>query len=152
MYADELGISGVSVYFTVCAAVLFIVRPFSGKLMDKKGIRVTVLPGLALTASSMFILGRSTSLILILITGVLRSVGQGAAQPSLQAGCINKVGTGRSGVATSTYYLGGDIFQGIGAVIGAVAGIAGYRTLFDLSGVLMLCALVFFILVTGKEK
>ena len=145
------------VYFTVCAAVLFIVRPFSGKLMDKKGIRVTVLPGLALTASSMFILGRSTSLILILITGVLRSVGQGAAQPSLQAGCINKVGTGRSGVATSTYYLGGDIFQGIGpmiggAVIGAVAGIAGYRTLFDLSGVLMLCALVFFILVTGKEK
>ena len=133
MYADELGISGVSVYFTVCAAVLFIVRPFSGKLMDKKGIRV------------------------ILITGVLRSVGQGAAQPSLQAGCINKVGTGRSGVATSTYYLGGDIFQGIGpmiggAVIGAVAGIAGYRTLFDLSGVLMLCALVFFILVTGKEK
>ena len=31
MYADELGISGVSVYFTVCAAVLFIVRPFSGK-------------------------------------------------------------------------------------------------------------------------
>ena len=125
--------------------------------MDKKGIRVTVLPGLALTASSMFILGRSTSLILIIITGVLRSVGQGAAQPSLQAGCINKVGTGRSGVATSTYYLGGDIFQGIGpmiggAVIGAVAGIAGYRTLFDLSGVLMLCALVFFILVTGKEK
>ncbi len=78
MYADELGISGVSVYFTVCATVLFIVRPFSGKLMDKKGIRVTVLPGLALTASSMFILGRSTSLILILITGVLRSVGQGA--------------------------------------------------------------------------
>ncbi len=72
MYADELGISGVSVYFTVCAAVLFIVRPFSGKLMDKKGIRVTVLPGLArMTASSMFILGRSTSLILILITGVL---------------------------------------------------------------------------------
>ena len=31
MYADELGISGVSVYFTVCAAVLFIVRPFSSK-------------------------------------------------------------------------------------------------------------------------
>ena len=90
----------------------------------------------------------------IQVQGIFR---QGAAQPSLQAGCINKVGTGRSGVATSTYYLGGDIFQGIGpmiggAVIGAVAGIAGYRTLFDLSGVLMLCALVFFILVTGKEK
>ena len=157
MYADELGITGVSIYFTVCAVVLFVVRPFSGKLMDKKGICVTVFPGLVLTACSMFILGRSTSLILILITGVLRSVGQGTAQPSLQAGCINKVGTERSGVATSTYYLGGDIFQGIGpmiggAVIGAIAGTAGYRTLFDLSGILMLCALVFFVFVTGKEK
>ena len=53
--------------------------------------------------------------------------------------------------------LGGDIFQGIGpmiggAVVGAIAGIAGYRTLFDVSGILMLCALVFFTFVTGKEK
>lgn len=157
LYADELGISGVSVYFTVCAIVLFVVRPFSGKLMDKKGIRVTVLPGLAVTACSMFILGRSTSLVLILVTGILRSLGQGAAQPSLQAGCINRVGTDRSGVATSTYYLGGDIFQGIGpmiggVIIGAIAGAAGFRMLFDISGILMICALVFFAFVTRKEK
>ncbi len=133
LYAENLGITGVSVYFTVCAAVLFVVRPFSGKLMDKKGLHYTVLPGLLVTASSLFILGRSASLPLILLTGALRSLGQGAAQPSLQAGCINRVGREKTGVATSTYYLGGDVGQGIGPmlgglIIGQLAGIAGYRT------------------------
>jgi len=157
LYADALGIKGISIYFTVCAIVLFAIRPLSGKLMDKKGIRVTVLPGLILTASSMFIIGRSTTLLMILVTGVIRSIGQGAAQPSLQAGCINRVGRDKSGVATSTYYLGGDVFQGTGpmiggAIIGSLAGLSGYRTLFDLCGVLMLCALVFFFLITRNGK
>lgn len=157
LYADELGIEGISVYFTVCAVVLFIVRPFSGKLMDRKGIRVTVFPGLILTAAGMFMLGQSATLPLILVTGVLRSLGQGAAQPALQAGCINEVGLDKSGVATSTYYLGGDISQGIGPMVGgmvveAIAGIQGYTALFNLCGVLLLCALVFFAFVTRKKR
>ena len=156
LYADELGVKGVSVYFTVCAVVLFIVRPFSGKLMDRRGIRITVFPGLVLTAVGMFMLGQSRTLPLILITGVLRSLGQGAAQPALQAGCINEVGLDKSGVATSTYYLGGDICQGIGPMIGgmvveAIAGINGYTALFNICGGLLLCALVFFAFVTRKK-
>ncbi|HJA64754.1 MFS transporter [Lachnoclostridium sp. An169] len=157
LYADEVGVGGVSVYFTVCAVVLFIVRPFSGKLMDKKGIRVAVVPGLILTACSMFILGVSRTLPLILLTGVIRSLGQGAAQPALQAGCINEVGIDRSGVATSTYYLGGDIFQGIGPMIGgfiveAIAGAAGYTAIFAICGIFQLCALGYFVFVTGRKK
>ena len=157
LYADELGIKGISVYFTVCAIVLFISRPFSGKLMDKKGIRITVLPGLILTAGAMFALGRSTTLTMILISGAIRSLGQGAAQPSLQAGCINEVGADKSGVATSTYYLGGDICQGVGPMIGGFVverfvGTAGYTAIFDVCGVLLLAAFVFFVFITGKKK
>jgi MFS family permease len=157
LYADEIGVKGISIYFTVSAIVLFIIRPFSGKLMDKKGIRVTVLPGLILTACAMFMLGNSRTLILILITGAIRALGQGAAQPSLQAGCISAVGKDKSGVATSTYYLGGDVCQGFGPMIGGVivgkiAGIAGYTTLFNICGVLLLCAFVYFFLITGKKQ
>jgi predicted MFS family arabinose efflux permease len=157
LFADEIGVKGISIYYTVCAIVLFIVRPFSGKLMDKKGIRVTVLPGLILTALAMFMLGSSKTLILILITGVIRSVGQGAAQPSLQAGCISAVGKDKSGVATSTYYLGGDVCQGFGpmiggAIVGNIAGVTGYTALFNVCGVLLLCALVFFFIITSKKK
>ena len=156
LYAEEIGVKGISIYFTVCAVVLFIIRPVSGKLMDKKGIRVTVLPGLLLTAIAMFMLGRSRTLTMILITGVIRSLGQGTAQPSLQAGCINAVGNEKSGVATSTYYLGSDICQGFGpmiggAIVGELAGIAGYTALFSTCGILLLCAFVFFFFFSKKK-
>jgi predicted MFS family arabinose efflux permease len=157
LYTDKIGVKGISIYFTVCAVVLFLIRPFSGKLMDRKGIRITVLPGLLLTAFAMFMLGKSTTLLLILITGAIRSLGQGAAQPSLQAGCISAVGTDKSGVATSTYYLGGDICQGFGPMLGGLiigqsAGTAGYTALFNLCGILLLCALVFFFFITRKKN
>ena len=156
LYADKIGVKGISIYFTVCAIVLLLVRPFSGKLMDRKGIRITVLPGLILTAFAMFMLGKSTTLILILISGAIRSLGQGAAQPSLQAGCISAVGRDKTGVATSTYYLGGDVCQGVGPMIGGLiigqsVGLTGYTTLFNLCGALLLCALVFFIFISRKE-
>ena len=149
MYADELGITGISIYYTVYAVVLFLVRPFSGKLMDKKGIRVTVLPGLVITAAAMLALGAARSLPLILATAAIRALGQGAAQPALQAGCINQVGKARSGVATSTYYLGGDICQGFGpmiggAIVGCFTGISGYVAVFALCAVLLLAAAVYF--------
>ncbi len=157
LYADEIGVSGISLYFTVYAVVLFIIRPVAGKIMDKKGIRITVVPGLVLTAAAMFMLGRSRTLILILITGAIRSLGQGAGQPSLQTGCIELVGKEKIGVATSTYYLGGDISQGFGPMIGgfvvqSIDGVNGYTTLFNACGVLLLFALVFFLFITRKSK
>ena len=150
LYADELGIAGISTYFTVCAVMLMAARPISGKLMDKMGMRVTVIPGMICTIISMIMLGRATTLGVILISGAIRSLGQGAAQPSLQVGCINRCGQERCGVATSTYYLGGDIFQGTapmigGLIIGRVAGIEGYMLSFDLAGVLLVIAFVFFL-------
>lgn len=156
MFADEKGIGSISIYFTMYAVCLFLDRPFSGKLMDKKGMKYPVIPGMLLTALSMFLLGFCGSLPMIMLTGVLRAIGQGAAQPSLQAGCINYVGRDRSGVATSTYYLGGDIGQGIGPMIGgfileSVIGITGYQVTFSFCGVLILIALVYFIIACRKK-
>ena len=131
------------------AVAVFLVRPFSGKLMDKKSLQYTEFPGKIACAATMILLGYCNSLWLILLTGILRALGQGAAQPSLQAGCINHVGRERSGVATSTYFLGGDIGQGIGPMVGGVilaqiAGLAGDRVLFCFCVALMLAALGYF--------
>lgn len=156
LYADQYSIKNVSIYFTLYAVAVFLVRPISGKLMDRKGLQYTVFPGMIICAVSLFLLGWTTTLWMILATGLLRALGQGAAQPSLQAGCINHVGRDRSGVATSTYFLGGDIGQGIGPMIGGfllaqIAGVAGYRVLFSFCGVLMLTAMVYFYIMNKKE-
>lgn len=156
MYADQFGIKNVSIYFTLYAIAVFLVRPVSGKIMDRKGLQYTVFPGMIVCALSLFLLGWTTALWMILATGLLRALGQGAAQPSLQAGCINYVGRERSGVATSTYFLGGDIGQGIGPMIGGfilaqIAGVTGYRVLFSFCGVIMLATMVYFFFMNKKE-
>ncbi|MHB8088243.1 MAG: MFS transporter, partial [Anaerolineaceae bacterium] len=92
-----------------------------------------------------------------LLTCVLRAIGQGAAQPSLQAGCINHIGRDRTGVATSTYFLGGDVGQGIGpmvggAILGLVAGLQGYQFVFNFCGYFIIVAMVYFYFISKKEK
>ncbi len=156
LYADEMNLTGIGIYFTVYAIVLFVTRPLAGKLMDKKGLKIVVIPGLILTAVSMFMLGRSSTLFLILLTAAIRALGQGAGQPALQTGSIGIVGKEKSGVATSTYYLGGDVSQGFGPMIGGfiiqtIAGVNGYTTLFDICGALVLCALIYFLYITRKS-
>lgn len=149
--------ANIGIYFTIYAVCLFLVRPISGKLMDQKGIKYPVIPGIVITALSMIALGYCNSLWLIVATGVVRAIGQGAAQPSLQAGCINYVGRERSGVATSTYYLGGDIGQGVAPMIGGyimqimLGSMLGYRTVFMLCSVILIAGLCYFLYVCKKK-
>ena len=148
LFATARGVESVALYFTVYAICMLLIRPLSGKLMDRKGIRWTVYPGILLTMASFALLAVSTSLPMILVSSILRAVGQGSAQPSLQAGCVNYMGRDRAGVATSTYYLFSDVGQGIGpmlggVIVGSMAGAAGYETLYWLCAGLMLLNLFF---------
>lgn len=145
LFGDSRGIANISLYFTVYALCMFIIRPYSGRLMDQRGLRSVAYPALTLTAAGMLLLGFSRSLPAVLTAGILRALGQGALQPSLQAASIKKVERERVGTANSTYYLGGDIGQGIGpAVGGAVISQLGYTQLFGMCACCMLLGMVIF--------
>lgn len=108
LYGKELGIENISLYFTVNALAMFLIRPVAGKLMDKKGMYIVAFPGVAAAIASMFLLasaGKFTGSVytVIIVSSALKALGQGAAQPSLQAASIKKAGKERSGSATSTY-------------------------------------------------
>ncbi|MBD5463570.1 MAG: MFS transporter [Lachnospiraceae bacterium] len=152
LFAEERGITSIGIYYTVCAICLFVFKPFSGKLVDRKGIAMAVYPAIIMTGVSMFILSRSTGIAMIVVSGILKSIGQGTAMPALQAECIKRAGKNRSGVATSTYYLGGDVVQGIGPMIGGAAvGMMGYQLMFDGCGMILLSMIVLFFLVEKKN-
>lgn len=157
LFSSVLGIGGISVYFTTYALLLFVIRPVLGKLMDKKGIAFTVIPGIALTALSLVILASSKSASAIMLSAVVRALGQGAAHPSLQAECIRTAGKEHRGVATSTYSLGGDVGQGIGPILGGIllehkSGLPGYRMLFLICAMLMAAAEVYFLFLCRVKR
>lgn len=153
LFALTKGIRDVSIYFTVCAVFLFLARPVTGKLVDRVPIKYIVYPGLLLSVVSMVILANADSMYLIILSAVLRSLAQGAVQPVLQAECIRRAGTGKSGVATSTYYLGGDIGQGIGPIVGGVlAGSLGYPSVFYACAVLFVAGVFLFYAGTRQKN
>lgn len=162
-YGAELGVANISLYFTFNALAMFLSRPLAGKLMDKKGLYVVALPGMMLTAISMVLFavaGRFTGGVFaaIMVSSVLKALGQGAAQPSLQAASIKRAGKERSGSATSTFYLGGDIGQGIapmiaGVIVGSAATpLRGYVFSFHLTAVLIGLATIGLVLLYFHEK
>lgn len=145
LLGEERGISNISWFFTTNALILLILRIMIGKLIDKSRFVLVVNISLIITAISMFMIGRAYGLVLILMAAVLKAIGQGGGQISLQSACIKKVDVTRVGIASSTYYIGADIGQGFGPIIGGrISEIFNYEIMFYAVVMLMLIGVIVF--------
>ena len=118
MLGDARGISNVALFFTVYSITVVAVRPMSGKLLDKKGLKIILFPSFVIAAAGMVFLGAAKTLTFVIIAAVLKALGQGAAAPSIQAYAVKQLGPERAGVASSTCY----IFQDLGNTVGPIVG------------------------------
>ncbi|MBL7869144.1 MAG: MFS transporter [Flavobacterium lindanitolerans] len=101
-FEESFGLSGASIGFAIIGYGFpgFILGPFIGKLVDKKG-RNKLLPiGLAISALSAIILSFNIPLYVATIALVLLSLGYDLTQPLL-AGIITEIGKERTGQAMS---------------------------------------------------
>ncbi|HFK5517819.1 TPA: MFS transporter [Elizabethkingia anophelis] len=101
-FEESFGLSGASIGFAIIGYGFpgFILGPFIGKLVDKKG-RNKLLPiGLAISALSAIILSFNIPLYVATIAVVLLSLGYDLTQPLL-AGIITEIGKERTGQAMS---------------------------------------------------
>lgn len=145
LLGEERGISNIALFFTVNAVILLVMRIFIGKVVDKAKLGLIVNISLILTAASMFTIGKAAGLVLILVAAALKAIGQGGGQISLQTACIKKVDPARVGIATSTYYIGADIGQGFGPMIGGkLSEQFSYEIMFYYMAAAMLAGIVVF--------
>lgn len=145
LIGENRGITNIALFFTVNAVILLIMRLIIGRVIDKSGLTLIVTFSLILTAASMFTIGKATGIVLILVAAVLKAVGQGGGQISLQSACIRKVDVERVGIATSTYYIGADMGQGFGPIIGGkLSDLFSYEIMFYCMAIFMLAGVVVF--------
>jgi len=115
------------------------------RLLDRYGLSRVLYPAYAVAGLSMLLLAASRTLPPVLVASMLRSLGQSAAQPALQATCIRKLGPARTGVATSTFFVGADVGQGLGPIIGgAVSETMGYSAMYAGTGVVLMLGMVLY--------
>jgi Arabinose efflux permease len=145
LLGQERSIIGIALFFSVNAGVLFIIRLFIGKIADRNSLSVIVNISLITSAVSMAMIGEGKALFVIVIAAVLKAIGQGSGQISLQSACVKKVDANKVGIAASTYYIGADIGQGLGPIIGGkISAMFNYRTMFYCIAVLILLTMVLF--------
>lgn len=147
LLGDARAISGIGLYFTVNALCLIVIRPFAGRIADRRNLGVLVYPCLAIAAVAAALLGSAGTLSMVLVASVLKALGQGAGQPAIQAACVKMLPPEKSGLAASTYYVGADIGQGLGPILGgAISDAYGYSVMFrSCAGILLAAMLAFFL-------
>lgn len=145
--AEARHIQGYSIFFTVFAVAMMVLKPISGKVQDKFGLAPVLIPALALTALGLGIISIGQTLLVMIVAALLLAFGQGSGQPALLATCVSTADYARRGVALSTYYIGLDFGNGIGNIAGSgVASALGYKGAYLLCSALLVAGLIVFII------
>lgn len=131
LYALEQNIGSVGYFFSVYAAALLMVRPFAGRLSDKVGFDVLVIPGIGAVMGAMVVVSMAHSLTGFLIAAALYGIGFGALVPCLQAMSVMNTPPERRGAANGTFFTGFDLGIALGSLVwGWVAQAVGYSAMF----------------------
>ena len=149
--AEEREIANISLFFTVYSLFLIAIRPFTGKLQDKKGVFIILIPSFIFAAGGMILVGVGSSLGIMLAAAVFKAMGQGSGQPTIQAHSVKTLARERSGVASSTVMIGQNVGNAVAPIIGSffVASF-GYTGMFCGFGVILAAAGLLLIFIQSR--
>ena len=134
-----------SLFFIVFAFSMMSLRPFTGKIYDRKGPSYVIYPALALFALGLVVLSQINSLMGLMCAAVLIGVGFGSVQPCLQTLAIQRAEPERIGHATSTFYTFYDIGIALGSILlGMLITAQGYSVAYLLCAVIIVLSLVYY--------
>ncbi|MNK30104.1 Inner membrane transport protein YajR [compost metagenome] len=154
LFAPERALPGAGWFFATYAIALMVSRQAAGKLSDRFGRTLMVLPGLLAAAGSLFWLSTTHSSLGFLGSAALYGLAFAMIQPALMAMAIDRAGSespGHRGAAMATFSLAMDLGIGLGSFgLGLVAAASGIPGMFGLSAVLCLGAIAIYQL--GQKK
>lgn len=152
LLGEERGIAKISLFFSVNAIMLFVLRLAAGRVTDRLSLLPVVNLSLLTGAIAMVLIGRIPVLPMILLAAAIKAFGNIGGQISLQSACVKKVDAARIGVATSTYFIGADIGQGFGPIWGGkIAEAFGYSAVFYCMAAFFLAGMAAFTIFQSRK-
>lgn len=142
-YAEELQLqTAASFFFIVYAVAILVSRPFTGRLFDTRGERITMLPAFLGFLIGMVVLSQAHSGPVLLASAALIGFGVGVIQSCSLAIAVQSAPRERLSLVNSTFYIFLDAGVGIGPfVLGFVVPYTGFRGMYlSMAAVTLLCA------------
>ena len=153
-FGKEINVGGrISQFFIAQGIAMVIVRAFSGKIFDKFGHRILIIPGAIAGAIGLGLLGFSTSMWMIWISGVLFGIAFAIIHPIIQAWALTLVPPEKKATANSMLLIFIDAGLAIGSVgLGFLAKVVGYGMTFSTSAAFMILILILYLIGSRKTE
>lgn len=150
----ERGIANVGLFFTVYSVCALVLRPASGKILDRFGLSVLLYPAFIFASLTLVLIGSAHSITFIILAGLTKALSQGVAVPSIQGSSIKRLGKERAGVASATIHMGQDLINTLAPMAGgAIAASIGYGGMYYIfAGIILLGIPVFMLLQRNERK
>jgi len=153
IFAGSRGIKNPGFFFMVQAVALIISRLFAGRLADRHGRAVVIVPGVSLMSAALILLPLAYRFDHFAVAASLLGLGFGAAQPASMALLIDSVSPDQRGLATSTYYTGFDVGISLGSLLfGLLAQVWGFGIMWPVAGICTLSGLGGFFIQADKRR
>jgi len=110
----------VSLFFTLYAVALFILRMSLKSLFDRLAFRYFLIASVISAGCSISLLGVMNNNWLMLLAAIFMAGGYGLMCSVCQSTAILMAGVERRGLANSTYYVGLDLGMALGPIIGGL--------------------------------
>lgn len=153
-YAIEVDlVETASFFFVVYAIAVLLSRPFTGRLMDRKGANFIMYPAFLSLGAGLVLLSTASTSATLLLSGVLIGLGFGNIQSTTQAVAVKLTPTHRMGLATSTFFIFMDAGLGFGPyILGFLVSMTSYSMLYVILGGLALATSFLYYLLHGKKE
>jgi len=151
-FGKEINLGGsISQFFIAQGISMVFIRAISGKIFDRFGHRVLIIPGAISGAIGLTLLGFSTSMWVVLVSGVLFGIAFAILQPIIQAWALTLVPPEKKATANSMLLIFMDSGMAIGSLgLGFLAKMVGYGMTLTYSAVFMVIILILYLI--GSKK
>ncbi|MEC0276998.1 MULTISPECIES: MFS transporter [Peribacillus] len=154
LYAIKLDlVDTASFFFIVYTASVLVSRPFTGRLMDRKGANFIMYPAFILFGVGMLLLSSASNSVTFLLAGALIGFGFGNILSVGQTIAVNLAAPHRMGLATATFFISFDIGNGFGpSLLGLVIPTTGYNALYAILGIVVFATSTLYYFLYGKKE
>lgn len=153
LFAQQRAMGNIGLYYTVNAAGLFLSRILFGRLTDRRGADIVVIPGMVGIAVCTAAIPFAHSIAALCVIALPLGLASGAVYPSINSMMFKRSSPQRRGTASAAYFAAIDIGYSLGGfAFGFVADGFGYSAIYWIAAGLTAGAFFLYIRTVAEKK
>lgn len=152
-FARWRGFGNPALYYAVSAAGSLLARLVFGKIADRRGSDVLVIPGMAVLAACVALLPSVGSITALILLALPLGLAQGVINPTINSMLFNRCSPARRGTASGAFYAAIDLGFAIGApLLGALIDMRDFNVMYWASAAFIALSLAVYLLISTDRR